>query len=207
MRQFLHIYNNMKTNSLQYLKNLCEVLLSPFTLLRWIIAWSIVGMVWWYFMDIELIIWNQWHVIAYTEITLFILFVLLFALFVAISVYKLLYFSINQWKQLSMWSIWSFFAMIAVWCPACSITLASYLGLASLLSIFPYWWLELKIAWIMLLAYAIRSSLKSLHTCSLEQKKIIDINRCIRVSSYVIWALVCLRVIVDYASKQWWFNL
>ena len=192
----------MNTNSLQYLKNLREVLVSPFALLRWIIAWCIVGIVWWYFMDIELIVWNQWHVIAYTEITLFILFILLFALFIAISVYKVLYFSANQWKQLSIWSIWSFFAMIAVWCPACSITLASYIGLASILSVLPYGWLELKIVWIIVLLYAVISSLKSLHVCSITQKKKIDVNRSVRIFSYMLWVLICLRAVIDYWVKN-----
>jgi len=195
-------YNNI------YIQNIYSVLTCPLPLLWWIIVWCIVGAVWWYFMDIELIIGNQGNIVAYTEITLFFLFVILFSFFVSVSVYKILYFQSSDKKQLGLWSVWWVLSMLVVWCPACSITLASYIWLASLLSLLPFKWLELKIVWIILLFYVIIKSLKSLHVCSLKQKKsVIDTNLYIRICAYIVWFLVCLWAIVDFWIKQNWFNL
>jgi len=191
-----------------YKQNIYSVLTSPLSLLRWIIAWCIVGVIWWYFMDIDLIIWNQGHVVAYTEIILFLLFVILFAFFVAVSLYKILYFQASNKKQLGLWSAWWILSMLVIWCPACSITLASYIWLASLLSLLPFKGLELKIVWVLLLIYVIATSLKSLHVCSLKQKKsVIDKNVYIRICWYIIWFLVCVWAVVDYWIKQDWFTL
>ena len=191
-----------------YKQNIVSVLTSPLSLLRWIIAGCLVGVVWWYFMDIDLIIWNQGHIVAYTEIVLFLLFVILFAFFVALSIHKILYFQATDKKQISLWSAWWVLSMVVIWCPACSITLASYIWLASLLSLLPFKWLELKVLWIILLVYVIIKSLKSLHVCSLKQKKTaIDRNVYIRMCWYIIWFLVCLWAVVDYWIKQNWFTL
>lgn len=191
-----------------YKQNIVSVLTSPLSLLRWIIAWCLVGVIWWCFMDIDLIIWNQGHIVAYTEIVLFLLFVILFAFFVALSIHKILYFQATDKKQISLWSAWWVLSMVVIWCPACSITLASYIWLASLLSLLPFKWLELKVLWIILLVYVIIKSLKSLHVCSLKQKKTaIDRNVYIRMCWYIIWFLVCLWAVVDYWIKQNWFTL
>lgn len=53
-------------------------------------------------------------------------------------------------------------------CPACSITVASYLGLASLFSGLPWFGLELKIIGLLLLLYSTNSLAKSLYSCKLK---------------------------------------
>jgi hypothetical protein len=206
--QFLHFYNSMTNTKTQiYIQHILLVLTSPLSLLSWLLWWSIIGVLGWYFMDVSLIIWNQWPLVAYTELVLFGIFVVFFAFFIAVSVYKFSYFQVNNTKQLGRWSIWWFLSMLVVWCPACSITLASYVGLASLISFLPFQWFELKVIGIWFLVYANISSLRSLHTCAITQKKNnTSIDMYIRYWSYVIWTLICLRAIIDYFVRQGLFT-
>lgn len=203
---FLDTYNNMKLQSI-YTKHILEVITSPFALARWVIIWLIVGSIGWYFMDIPLIIWNQWHIIAYAEVSLFVLFVILFGFFVSVSVYKLQYFNAQNKKQLSMWWVWWILSMLVIWCPACSITLASYIWLASVISLLPFQWFELKVLWIVVLWYAIVQSLKTLHTCAMQKRTPTDRNNAIRLSAYIIWFLLCMRWVIDFWVKNKWFTI
>ena len=190
----------MKIFGSQYFENILLVFKSPWSLLWWLIAWFIVGVLWWYFMDFDLIIWNQWHVVAYTELSLFFVFVLLFSVFVSISIYKILYFRSGDARQIWLWWVGWFLSLLVMWCPACSITLASYIWLASILSLLPYNGLELKVIWIVFLVYACIVSLRSLQTCALQEKNwsAYDIQHLVRVWVIVLWFLICVRAIADY---------
>ena len=64
----------------------------------------------------------------------------------------------------------TFLGLLVAGCPACSITLASYLGLGSLISFLPWYGLELKIIAIFLLIYANISLLKNLKVCEIKKK-------------------------------------
>jgi len=183
----------------QYLENMLLVLRSPQSLLWWIIAWFIVGVLWRYFMDFDLIIWNQWHTVAYTEFILFLVFVVLFGLFVSISIYKVLYFRSGDVTQIWLWWVGWFLSLLVVWCPACSITFASYIWLASMLSLLPYNGLELKVIWILFLLYSCFASLRTLQTCILQEKtwSWYDIQYLIRLWVIFLWLLICIRALLD----------
>ncbi len=153
---------------MEHLKNIRYVLRSPWAILIALVLTAILWAIWWRFMDLPLLAGNMWQTRATTELVLFVIFLLLFWLFVAISVYKAQYFWWGDTKELSLWSLWWFLGMLVMWCPACSVTLASYIWLASVVSLLPYKWLELKVLWVLTLVYVIYSSLRSLHCCSLE---------------------------------------
>ena len=134
-------------------------------LCAWFSAFLITGWLWRYFTNLDLTIGNMWAWFAYTEVVMYSIFVLLFSLFVSASVYKRRYFSHFNVKTSSVWSLWGIFGVLVAGCPACSITLASYLWLASLIGLLPYKWLELKILCIVLLGYACRKIIKDIDTC------------------------------------------
>jgi hypothetical protein len=54
-------------------------------------------------------------------------------------------------------------------CPACSITLASYLGLAGVFALLPYNGLELKIVGTLVLIWSVYSNIKNLKVCSIKK--------------------------------------
>jgi len=117
------------------------------------------------FLNSELIIWNLWLKFYYTEISIVFINSILFWSFLALTFYRLEYFSV---KKSVFWFIGWLFWIAVSWCPACSITLASYIWLAWFLSVLPYSWLELKIIAFFLLLYANVSTYKNLEVCKIK---------------------------------------
>lgn len=152
----------------QRLTNFKKIGTDHIALWAWFVALLITGWLWRYFTNLDLAIGNMWAWFAYTEVAMYSIFVLLFSLFISASVYKRRYFGSFNIKTSGTWSIWGIFGVLVAGCPACSITLASYLGLASLISLLPYKGLELKILWIILLGYACRHIILTLDTCEIK---------------------------------------
>ena len=71
-----------------------------------------------------------------------------------------------NYKSSSSTVFGSFLSVLVSGCPACSITLASYLGLSSFLSALPFFGIELKIAGLGLLLYSTNYLAKNLYTCN-----------------------------------------
>ncbi len=137
------------------------------------VFWIILGIVIitipnYYFLDSQMIIWNKWYLYFYFELILDIFISILFWIFLWATLYKLSYFSV--WKTW-VWFIWWFLWILISWCPSCTITLASYFWLASIISVFPFGWIELKIISVLILLYASYSTLKNLEICTLKINK------------------------------------
>lgn len=151
------------------LKNLIKVLLKPSSAIATIIAIIAIWALFAYFKNSELIIGNLWYTFYISELILDVLIALLFWLFIWSTVYKIFYFSTPTKKHIWIWWMASFFWILVWWCPACSITVASYLGLASILSVFPYHWIELKVLSFIMLLYVVYDTLKTLEVCSIKK--------------------------------------
>ena len=150
------------------LKNLLKIISSPIWVFWTILGIVIIAIPEYYFMNSCLVIWNLWKVFYNTEIILTILNSILFWIFLWWTLYKINFFSV---KKSWIWLLWWFLWAIVSWCPACSITLASYLWLAWIISIFPYHGIELKFLSLFVLLYVDYSILKNLEMCELKIKK------------------------------------
>jgi hypothetical protein len=153
------------------MKKILKSRIGIFGMVFWVVAIAIPE---YYFVEKDLIIWNLGYTFFVVEISLTVIIALLFWLFIAATLYKINYFSI---KKSWVWIIWWFLGALVSGCPACSITLASYLGLAWFMSIFPYSWLELKVVSVLILIYANFSTIKNLEVCNIKKIK------------YKIWTL------------------
>ncbi len=136
------------------------------------IFWIITGIILivipsYYFLDYQMIIGNKGYIYLYFEIFLDILIAILFWIFLWATLYKMSYFSV---KKTWVWFLWWFLWILVSGCTGCTITFASYLGLAWFVSILPYGWLELKIISIFLLIYVCYITLKNLEICELKFK-------------------------------------
>jgi len=151
---------------MQLLKNLKKILTSYVWVISTIIGIAIIAIPEYLFVNTELIIWNLWKTFYIVEIISTILISILFWIFIWATLYKINYFSI---KKSWIWIIWWFLWALVSWCPACSITLASYLWLAWLMTFFPYHWIELKILSVFILIYVNYSILNNLNTCSIKK--------------------------------------
>ncbi len=151
------------------IQNLKKVLSSKTPVISTIIAIILIGSLFNYFSDRELIIGNMWYGYYIFELSLEIIITILFWLFIWSTVYKIKYFSKPNKKHLWIWWVASFFWIIVAGCPTCSITLASYLWLASILAVLPYYWLELKVISVFLLVYVVYDTLKTLEVCKIKK--------------------------------------
>lgn len=151
------------------IKNLKKVLLKPSSALSTFIAILAIWSLFYYFKNTQLIIGNLGLTFYIAELTLDIFIALLFWLFIWSTVYKIYYFTAPKKKHIWVWWFASFFWIFVWGCPACSITVASYLGLASILSVFPYYWMELKVLSFIMLLYVVYDTLKTLEVCSVKK--------------------------------------
>ena len=162
-----YLINMFKKSTLNILKTNAKKLFykkaSLLVMLLWIF---IIAAPSYYFTNSLLIIWNLWVMFYYTEIILTLVISLLFWIFLAAVFYKLNYFST---KKYWIWMFWAFIWVVVSGCPACSITLASYIWLAGIISVFPYSWLELKFISVLLLLYANYYTIKNLELCKIKK--------------------------------------
>lgn len=98
-------------------------------------------------------------------ISLQIIIIVLFGLFFPITIYKYVKFSSISVKENSSSLVGTFLGYLITGCPTCTFTLASFLGLASIISLLPWYGLELKIIAVPMLVYANYSTLKNLQVC------------------------------------------
>lgn len=154
--------NILKDNLIEVFSKLNYILLSVFSM-------SIVGFVFYYFTDSEIIIGNLGFTYFLINTISQILVTVLFSIFISISVYKYVKFSSPSIKEGSSSLLATFMSILVAGCPACSISVASYIGLAGLISFLPWYGLELKVISIFLLLYAIYSIIKDLNVCKIKK--------------------------------------
>lgn len=124
-----------------------------------------------FFLNPELVKWNLWVNFLRIEITLTLISAIFFGFFLASIMYKIRYFSPKIGAE---WAIWWAFVMLVSGCPTCSITLAYYVWLASVISTLPYHGLELKALWILIIGYAIYDNLKHLEVCKIKKENLLE---------------------------------
>ena len=145
-------------------RNLLLILKNPYAVwvgifLSWLL-WYVIE----YFSDRALIAGNFWDTYATTNLIFDIINIILIWLFVASFVYKRRLFGNSSKNNQSGW-FGSITSVLVSGCPACSITLASYLGLASFFALLPYNGLELKIVGSLVLIWSVYTNIKDLTTC------------------------------------------
>lgn len=137
----------------------------------WFFTTWIFLLLWWWMTDFALASGNLWNNVAILHIVLYVLFCFLFGLFVATVVYKIYYFGDHNKKHTALWGVGWFLGILVAGCPACALSLASYVWLASVVSLLPRHWLELKIAGILLLLWVLWKQLVTLEVCEVKLRK------------------------------------
>ena len=156
---FKNIFSNLKSVFSNYKYGILYVILVVFIILFF--QWQ---------TQRELIIANYGYIYFIWVWIIQCILSILLSLFISLSVYKVFYFSKISVKEEGVGGIASFFGILVAGCPACSLTVASYVGLAGFISFLPYDGLELKIFSILLLFVISVSILNTLHTCKIKKK-------------------------------------
>lgn len=151
----------------KFIKNIPLVLKDRRAMIAFAITFIIVGSVIYGMTDYSLIKGNLGQNYYTTWMIIDALFVISFSLFVAGFVYKSLLF----WQHKNIWwRFGGFFGLLVTWCTSCSITIASYLWLAWLISLLPWWGIELKIIWLILVGYGVYNTYNKLTECDMRKK-------------------------------------
>lgn len=151
------------------LKNLRKVLKDTMSLLVVSFAFILFTIVFYSYSNFALVKWNYWLLFAYSQLSMEILIVVFWSLFFGASFYKIKHFRNIKKRHTFWWIVWSFFWVLVWGCPACSITLASYLWLSSFLFLFPFWWIELKALWLFILSISLYITLRDLEVCKVTK--------------------------------------
>lgn len=151
------------------LKNISKIFKKKCSLFAYLISIFLIGFSFYYFNNYPLIRWNYGATYFYIQIFLETSITILFPLFIAWSIYKICFFGWLSGKKMWIWGVGWFLWVLVGGCPACSISLATYLWLTSFLTFLPFWWLELKVVGFMILIYSNYSIFNNLEVCSISK--------------------------------------
>lgn len=150
-------------------QNLLLASKDPFAITIAIVGTLLILALQYFFSDLATLKGNLGATFATVELVSGILLALLFGINAGLLYYKLRLASSVNAKESGSTILGGIFGIIVTGCPACSITLASYLGLASILSTLPFYGMEIKIIGLLLLLYSTNTLLKNLTVCKQKQ--------------------------------------
>lgn len=120
------------------------------------------------FIDYSFLVGNLGKTLAFIDVSLGILLALLFGINIALLVIKLTMSGNVKKREGATTTFGGIIGVLVTGCPTCSITLASYIGLAGLIGLLPFQGLELKVLGILVILYSIYSLLGNLTSCTVK---------------------------------------
>lgn len=163
------------TNSKQHVRvlknNTLLIFKDPIACTFGFISFVLIVVMGYFFGDISNEIGNLWITYVVVQYTAHLLLAIIFGLFVAATIYKIRYFSHIDHSKTTLWGTWGIIGVILIGCPACSISIASYMWLGTLLTQLPWFGLEIKILWLILLGRATYTTIYHLTTCEISPNK------------------------------------
>jgi hypothetical protein len=151
-----------------FLKNIFLVFTNYKFLLLFLVLFSSLFFLFELLTDDALIKGNLGLIYFHINFMLQILISLLFASFFTFFMYKYIIFSTFDKKNSATSFVGTIFGVLVGGCAACSLTVASYLGLGSVIAFFPYHGIELKVFGFLMLIYANFMSIRDLQICRLN---------------------------------------
>jgi cytochrome c biogenesis protein CcdA len=121
-----------------------------------------------YFTHYETIVGNLGKTYANVQVFIQAIIAILFGINITLLWHKFKLAKGFDVKANGSTALGSFFALLVSGCPACGITLASYLGLSSIFASLPWFGLEIKIIGLLLLAYSTNYLLKNINSCKIN---------------------------------------
>lgn len=130
-----------------------NVLQSTVFWISFIVGGALLFAVIYHFTNTEIIRANFGETTLWLEYAVSIATVLSGGLFFGLSAYKIWYFAhiSHSKKSGTFGAVGSFLSIVVAGCPACSITLASYLGLSGIFSSLPFLGYEVRILGVMIM--------------------------------------------------------
>ncbi len=136
-----------------------------------LVASLLIGWVFFRFTYFALMVGNLGIAYAWVQTVLQLLIAFLFGVNMAVLGFKLNMAGTVKKQQSAATAFGGILSVIVSGCPACGITLASYLGVATIFTTLPLYGMELKVAGFLLILYSTASLLKDVGTCKREEIK------------------------------------
>ena len=156
----------------QKFKNIKDVYSRPASCVLTIVASLFMGYILFSFTFYELIVGNMGKQYADIQVAAQIILSILFGVNITLLWHKLSFAKQLSAKEYGSTATGSVLGILVSGCPVCGITVASYLGIASVFTFFPFFGLELKFIGILLLLYSINYLSKTLYTCELPRRNV-----------------------------------
>lgn len=141
-----------------------KILRAPAFFIPAIVSFGIFAWIEFSFSNFDLTKGNLGIATAYYELVLGLLTLVFIPVFFGLSVYKIVYFTSFEKKD-GAGILGSFFSILVTGCPACSITIATYLGLSSLISGLPFVGLEIRTLGVIMLIASTAYVYRTLYVC------------------------------------------
>ena len=161
----------MKKQFSTLLHNAQNILQDDVSVIIGSMSFGVVLYLWLIFIDLELMVGNLGKTITYSQIVSHWILSIIFGIFVAATVYKIRWMSQRSRKESSSGIFGWLVSTIIIGCPACSITIASYLGLGSILFYLPGFGLEIKLLGLFVLIVATYITIRDLRKCAYRSTK------------------------------------
>lgn len=154
----------------QTLRNIRQVYAKPVSWLVTLVAAALLGWLLYAFTDYELMFGNFGTVFASVQVGVQVLIAMAFGVNAAVLAYKIKESAGMSKRAYGASATGSFLSILVGGCAACGISLASYLGLAGVVSALPFFGLELKLAGLGLLLYSTAALAKNVGVCAISPR-------------------------------------
>jgi hypothetical protein len=135
------------------------------------VATGLISILMFKFTNFDAMYYGKGPFYAYFQIVLQIILALFTGVNVALLWHKLKLSAQFNGKEAGATTVGSVFAVLVSGCPSCGITIASYLGLGSVLTQLPFSGTELKIVGLVLILYSIHSLIKNMYVCDIAKEQ------------------------------------
>ncbi len=154
-----------------WLRNLRQIAKDPIAVRSGILACAAVVYIGYTFGDGMTVMGNFWKEYYYLQLGVHYILAVVFWIFISATVYKIRYFRSATWATTTTaWGAGGIIWTILIGCPACSLSIASYLGLWTLLTHLPGFGIEIKILALMVLLWATYKTVNDLYICNISHR-------------------------------------
>lgn len=179
---------------MKYKSFFIEIIKTKILYIIWIIILFMFFLYWYFAIDFKALelTFGRWYAIIH--IILHYLFVILLVWLILLEIYNIKknFIKNNKNNKINMfWYLWWVIWIILTWCPACWITLVSFLGISSILSFLPRYWLELKLFSIIALFWTQDIIIWNINWC-----KILTFNSRIKQKQIILSLILFLLSII-----------
>lgn len=155
--------------------NFKKIFKNPKYLISYLLMVFVLAFIWYKYTSFESMYWGYGKFRFYLDLLISWINILGFPLFILAWIYRSYNLGLYSNKWDSFGFLWGFISIVISGSLCCGSSLLIPLGASIFVDFFsknfPYWWLELKILWVLILIYWIFNLFKNLTVCKMKKNK------------------------------------